>query len=407
MPIQLPREHDEIKQRVVYTLDDMQFESGTTVFVRVDYNVPVHDSEVVDDTRIRASIETLGYLLKKGAIIIACSHIESAEGSLRPAFTVLKKLLPNNNVLFCDDILPTACDMAKNAQSGTVILCENIRHFDGEKKNDEIFAKQLRDTATLYVNDAFSVSHRQHASVHALPKAFRSRTVSGLGSRSVKVFIGRQMEKEIVALSKVFIPKHPFLFILGGAKFDTKLPLLKKFVSKAEYVVVGGALAHSFYKADGYSLGTSLVDQGDYDIAELRKQKKEILYVPQDVVIQQQIGQTRVGTPEHIAQDEKIVDAGPESVQYIKELISKASFIVWNGPLGAYEQGYSEATKQIAAAFSKNKAYTIVGGGDTIAALATEHALDNISFVSTGGGAMLEYLAQGSLPGIDVLSYVV
>lgn len=318
---------------------------GKRVLVRVDWSVPMSGGKVIDDYAIRASLPTLEFLSNVGAKVTVMTHLESKADSIES----LRPYLP----------------------SGVEIL-PNLRADEREERNSEDFAKELAAHGEIYVNDAFSVSHRRHASIVGVPKLLPS-------------YIGYRFEEEVRTLSKAFYPKHPFLFVLGGAKFDTKLPLLQKFVNIADTIFVGGALANNFYKELGKDVGASLVSQGDFKLSELLASQKII--VPEDT----------------IEVDGKILDAGPVSLEKLKEKIESAKLILWNGPLGNYELGYKTATLALAKMIAESGKESIVGGGDTLAAIQELDLTRDFSFVSTGGGAMLEFLATGTLPAIQAL----
>lgn len=370
------------------TLKDIEYLQGVKVLVRTDFNVPIKNGAVVEDFRIKSALATIDYLVRKGAKVILMSHLESIDGtnpSLEPVADQLRKL--GQEVLFVKDYNKALDVINEKLKNGGCMLLENLRFFDGEKKNDPKFAKELASLGDIYVNDAFSVSHREHASVVGVPKLLPS-------------YAGLQLEKEIVALSRAFEPSHPFLFILGGAKFDTKLPLLSKFLNIADSIFVGGALANDLLKAKRLEVGKSSVSNGSVDISMFLTSPKVIL--PKDILNEQK-KPIRV---DQISINDKNVDMGPESLRSLEEVISGAKFILWNGPLGVYEDGYKDGTIQLAKLVSEatvRGAETIVGGGDTLAAIAELGAGEKISFISTGGGAMLDFLAKGSLPGIDAL----
>ena len=375
------------------TLRDIGSLERVKTLVRADFNVPIKNGMVVDDYRIRKTLPTIQLLSKKGAIVILISHLESEEDkpSLVPVVIQLKKL--GVEAIFIKDF-KAAHEIADNAAPGSVFLLENIRFFDGEKKNDPKFSKELASLADIYVNEAFSVSHREHASVVGLPKLMPS-------------YVGIQFEKEIAELSRAFDPAHPFLFILGGAKFDTKLPLLKKFMNSADRVFVGGALANDFYKAKGYEVGTSLLSDGAVGGAFSQAISSYLddpkLMLPIDIVTQNK--ETKAA--DSLDATDAVRDAGTETVSALKERVGSAKFILWNGPLGHYEDGFCQPTielaKMVGDATESAGAVSIVGGGDTLAAIAELGIEDSFTFVSTGGGAMLDFLAKGTLPGIEAL----
>lgn len=326
------------------------------VLVRVDWSVPVNAGEVANDYQIVKSFPTIEYLQKAGAKIILISHGEKDDDSLEPIYKYVKKLLPKLTFIKPSDLM----------------LLENLRQNKGEKENSIQFARALADLGDVFVNDAFPVSHREHASIVGVPKFLPS-------------FAGIRLNLEIETLSKAFYPKRPFLFILGGAKFDTKLPLLKKFIHIADNIFVGGALAHNFFVVLGRDIGDSLVSDGDFGLKELLNTGKIIL--PEDTIVE----------------DKKIMDAGPVTIENLKAKIASSNLILWNGPLGTYERGYKVATLQLAQMIADSGKESIIGGGDTLSAVNELNLFDKFSFVSTGGGAMLDFLATGTLVGIEAL----
>jgi len=351
------------------SIKDVENLDGVKVLVRLDLNVPIQNGFITDDFRIRKALPVLKYLIEKGAHLILISHIETKENpTLKPVADALNKL-------------GIECVFEKNykkafANKNKIILLENLREHEGEKKNDKKFAKELASLADIYVNDAFSCSHREHASISAITEFIPS-------------YAGLQFAEEIKHLSSAFNPDHPFLFILGGAKFETKLPLVQKFIKLADTVFVGGALANDFFKEQGRNIGTSMVSDTKLDLSSLIHSEK--LLLPLDSILK----------------DTAIMDAGMKTVEMLRQEIEKARYILWNGPLGAYETGYKATTLQLAevlADATKKGAKTIVGGGDTLATITELKLEDSFTFVSTGGGAMLEYLAKGTLPGIKALT---
>jgi phosphoglycerate kinase len=380
------------------TIDQAPIKSGTRVLLRADFNVAVQNGKVVDDFRIRKTIPTLNFLKGKGAKVVIVSHIENAAGvegkaTLQPVVEVL------NRLGFPCEFAETIEEAVKKSaeQKTNFTLLENIRNYPGETANDPAFSKQLAILGDVYVNDAFSVSHRAHASIVGVPKLLPH-------------FAGFQLALEVENLSKAFNPSHPFFFILGGAKFDTKLPLVQKFMDKADTIFIGGALSNDFFKAKGYEVGHSMVSSTTINFDQLISNDKIIL--PIDVIVDSD-GAQKILLPDQVAPNEKILDTGPKTLALLKEKIKTAKFILWNGPIGNYENGYKEPTHELArmiAVATKNSVQSIVGGGDTLAAIAElkqtsgESLEDSFTFVSTGGGAMLDFLAKGTSPGIDALN---
>ena len=338
---------------------------GKTALVRVDFNVPIKNGKVLDDFRIQKALPTIKFLQKKGAKVVLISHLgKDGKQSIKPVADCLRKYIKKD-----------------------ITLLENIRKYPGEEKNDDSFARGLSRLGDFYVNDAFSVCHRKHASVVGISKYLPS-------------YAGFQLEEEIKNLSKVFKnPKHPFLFILGGAKFSTKMPLIKKYIKLADYLFIGGALANDFLKAKGYEIGKSLFD--DTKIPEnILKNKKLIL--PVDVLVLSS-GKLINKKVDQIKKNEIILDIGIESEKIAENYIKKSKLILWNGPLGKYENRGDKATKKLLKTVSQSKAESIVGGGDIVSIVSQMKMEKKLSFVSTGGGATLDFLANGTLPGIKAL----
>lgn len=359
---------------------------GKTVLVRVDFNVPIENGIVEDDFRIQKSLPTIEFLQKKGAKIILITHLGKGEETLAPVAKVLNKYI---KTVFVPEVTGAkVSEIVRALENGEVILLENLRNDAGEQAGSKMFALELSQLAEIYVNDAFPVSHREDASIVLLPKLLPS-------------YAGLQLAEEVKNLSHALNKiKHPFLFILGGAKFSTKMPLIEKYLKLADSVFIGGALAHDFLKAQGYEVGKSLVDEGKYDIQEVLKSKKLIL--PTDVVVQS--GNKLINKEvTEIQKDEIILDIGPETIKNLATIIKKSKLILWNGPLGKYEDGGAEGTKEILKLIAASKAESIIGGGDTVALISELKMEDKFSFVSTGGGATLEFLVNGTLPGITAL----
>lgn len=371
------------------TLKDIENLKGVKVLVRADFNVPIKNGVVVEDFRIRAALPTIEFLRKGGARIILISHLESNDGQNGTLQPVADKLVSLGvPVKFIKNIRNVHETIESGLADGECLLLENLRSFEESEINNDIkFAKALASLADIYVNEAFSVSHREHASLVGVPKL-------------IPGYAGIQLEKEIAHLSKAFNPPHPFLFVLGGAKFETKLPLLEKFLVTADHVFVGGALANDFFKAKGYEIGSSLVSKGNVDLSPYLNNSKIIL--PIDIANEQKDKKLI----NDLSAEDKIMDSGSKTIEMIKEKVLSSKFILWNGPLGLYENGYQESTLALAKIISEATslgAETIVGGGDTLAAIAALGLEDKFTFISTGGGAMLDFLAKGTLPAIEIL----
>jgi len=341
---------------------------GKRVILRVDFNVPVEKGKVEDDFRIKRTLPTIKFLKKKGARIILISHVtDGRTKSLKPMAQYLKvKFLPDKKI----DLIKRKINKIKN---GEVVLLENIRIHQGEEKNDKKFARQLAELGDIYINEAFSVSHREHASIIGVTKYLPS-------------YMGLLFEDELKNLSVVFKSKHPFLLILGGIKFKTKLGVLNKFVAIADKIFIGGALANNFFKIQGKDVGESIIDES-VDVGKYLGNKKIVL--PIDVVFK----------------NNKILDAGAKTIKLLSGLTKQSKFVLWNGPLGDFEKkGFEKGTQELAKLIANSNTQSIIGGGDTVAAVRKFGIpLRKFSFVSTAGGAMLEFLAKGTLSGIKAL----
>lgn len=364
------------------TIKDIGNLKSKVVLLRIDLNVPIENGVIKDDYRIKRSLKTLDFLRQAGAKVIIISHTEAlGDGSLCPIAKYM-------GVPFVDmhakDFSSESLSFMKD---GDVVLLENLRKDPGEKKNDPVFAKKLASLADVYVNEAFSVSHRRHSSVVGVPKL-------------LPTYFGFLFLEEVENLSKAFSPAHPFIFILGGAKFETKLPLVKKFLNSADKIYIGGALMNSFYKEQGLEIGKSLSDEVKLGLKELLLNKKII--IPEDVVV----GATNckcIKNVEDVKKEDMIGDVGPKFADEMDSAVLSAKFVLWNGPLGLVESGFDDSTTGLAKTIAISDATSIVGGGDTVAAIKGLDIQDRISFISTGGGAMLDFLANGTLPGIDIV----
>ncbi len=357
---------------------------GKKVILRLDLNVPEENGQIKDDFRILKLLPVLDFLRENGAISLVISHLDAVGESLEPVAQYLNQKFPTT--FFKDIFSEEVQQKMKSAENGEVILFENIRQYPEEEKNNEDFSKKIAALGDLYVNDAFPASHRKHASIIGVPKFLPH-------------YAGIQFEKEIEHLSLHDNPERPFLFILGGAKFETKLPLIQKFLSKADKCFVAGALANDFFKAKGWEVGRSVISDIPFDRSILKNEK---LILPTDVVVENGQG-VEAKDASLIAVGDKIVDAGPKSLQQLRGLIKEAKLIIWNGPLGFYENGFNQPTLDLAKMIGGSVATSVIGGGDTIAAIETLGIQDKFTFVSTGGGAMLDFLLDETLPGIEAL----
>ncbi len=367
------------------TIKDLKIKDlkGKRVLVRVDFNVPLEEGKVVDENRLLASLPTLNYLSSRGAKVLVISHLgRKGTETLAPVARALENHIKIgfSKMIFDDERI-------KSLPNGSVLLLENLRRHEEEEKNDKAFGKRLAGLADIYINDAFSASHRAHSSIVGVAKHLPS-------------FAGLSFTKEYTELSKVNKAGHPFGLILGGAKFETKLPVIKKLLPRADFVFVGGALAHPLWRKLGYEIGKSLVDDGVKGLAEILKDKK--IFLPIDVVVKTKDGRA-TKKPEAVGKQDNIQDAGPETLNLIADKIEKAKFILWNGPLGNCEKNFTKGTDGVAEIIGKTGAYSVVGGGDTVAAIERAHLSKNFSYLSTSGGAMLEFIAKGTLPGVEVL----
>jgi phosphoglycerate kinase len=383
------------------TIRDVDYHNQR-VLVRVDFNVPIKDGEVGDDTRIRAALPTLNYLLVQRAALVLCSHLGRPKGVPNPEFSLrsvaehLSKLL-DRPVAFSEDCIGSKAEKAAEALNpGDVLLLENTRFHAGETKNDPEMSRQLADLAELYVNDAFGSAHRAHASTegvaHYLPGA-----------------AGFLMEKEIQYLGQAIEnPARPFIAILGGAKVSDKIGVIRNLLKKADQVLIGGGMANTFFKAEGYPTGDSLVEDEVLDTArELVLEGGKKLRLPVDMVIADRFeadAASQLVSAGPVPDGWRIMDIGPESVANFSKVIKGAGTVVWNGPMGVFEfPKFAKGTYGVAKAVANSGATSIIGGGDSVAAINQSGLVDNITHISTGGGASLEMLEGLELPGVAAL----
>lgn len=383
--------------------------TNKNVFLRADMNVPLKDGIITDDTRIRATIPTLKYLVESGAKVILATHIGNPKGRDETKSTKLLVArvgeLLGKEVRYVDDCIGEKVRKAVEETSyGEVIMLENLRYHAGEKAGDEEYAKQLAELANLYVSDAFSVSHRDHASVTKLPKILNG--CAGFG-----------LEREIENLTKyVAEPERPMMTIVGGAKVSTKLKLIKALTKKSDYVVIGGGMANTFLYAEGKNVGKSLCEPELKDDAlEVMKMAEENnceLIFPKDVVVAKEFkagAEHAVVYNSEVSDDEMILDIGEESVRYIVSKLEECKTVVWNGPIGVFEMkpfdaGTNAVAKAIANMTNAGDLISVAGGGDVVAALNVSNMTDKFTYISTAGGAFLKWLEGKGLVGVDAVS---
>ncbi len=383
------------------TIKDVDVQ-GKRVLVRVDFNVPIKEGKVGDDTRIRAALPTLTYLLDHGAALILCSHLGRPKGkpdpalSLKPVAEHLGELL-DQKVAFAEDCIgPPAQTAAEKLQPGDVLLLENTRFHAEEKANDPEFAKKLASLADIYVNDAFGSAHRAHASTEGV-------------ANYLPAAAGFLMEKEIRYLGQAIAnPDHPFIAILGGAKISDKIGVIRNLLEKADQVLIGGGMANTFFKAQGYPVGDSLVEDEVLDTArELIEEGGNRLRLPVDVVIADDFSaeaERKVMSMGPVPEGWRILDVGPETIASFSRVIADAGTVVWNGPMGVFEfPRFAEGTVRLAEAVAKSDAVSIIGGGDSVAAIKEAGLGEAVTHISTGGGASLEMLEGKTLPGLAAL----
>jgi len=359
---------------------------GKRVVLRAGLNVPIKDGNIVDGSRILKVLPTVEFLKNEGAKIIIISHIgREKDDSLKIVSDEMNK---HTSVKFYPKIKDDGLrGVVSEMHEGEIIMLENLRSEAGETENDIEFAQYLASLGDIYVNDAFAVAHRSHASIVSLPAL-------------LPPYVGVQFEEELKHLTLAFNPPRPFLFILGGAKFKTKIPLIKKFLDIADTVFVGGALSNNFFKEKGLEIGKSMYDDGDFNLGELLNNEK--LIMPCDVIVKNRDDISEKSVNE-IDPDDAVWDCGHLTVEDLKRRVQESGFVLWNGPTGDYLQGFDKSTKELLSAIAESDTTSIIGGGDTLTLISETGLEDKFTFVSTGGGAMLDFLADGKLVGIDAI----
>ncbi|MFC5401252.1 phosphoglycerate kinase [Cohnella soli] len=380
--------------------------AGKKVFVRVDFNVPLENGAITDDTRIRETLPTIKYLIEKGAKVILASHLGRPKGEvveelrLTPAVARLSELL-GKPVAKADEVVGASVQAQVDAlKDGDVLVLENVRFHPGEESNDVELAKAFASLADLFVNDAFGAAHRAHASTEGI--AHHIPAVSGL-----------LMEKELDVLGKALNnPERPFTAIVGGSKVKDKIDVINKMIEIADNIIIGGGLSYTFFKAEGHEIGLSLCDNSKLDLVlEFKEKAKKLgktFLLPVDIVVSEDfksaVNMDIVGI-DGIPANKEGVDIGPKTREIYAEVIKNSKLVVWNGPMGVFEvDDFSNGTRAVAQACADTAAYTVIGGGDSAAAAEKFHLADKMNHISTGGGASLEFMEGKQLPGVVALN---
>ena len=389
------------------TICDFNFKDEKAL-IRVDFNVPLENGRVTDSTRIRSAIPTISKIIKDGGACILMSHLGRPNG-FEDKFSLIQIKAELDSLLkietkFCEDCVGSiAEEMSNNLLMGEVLLLENLRFYNEETEGDDEFSKKLSKLATCFVNDAFGTAHRPHASTTVVAKYFENK------------FFGKLLEKEVLALKKVMNNGNsPILAVLGGSKISSKIPIIENIIDKVDDIIIGGGMSFTFIKALGGKIGLSIHEDSMMEkalsIIELAKQKNTKIHLPVDVVCAKEFkegAESKIFPIDSIPNEYEGLDSGPESVEKFKRIIMSAKTILWNGPVGVFElESFSKGTKEIGIAIAestKSGAFSLVGGGDSVAAVKKFNLENEVSYVSTGGGAMLESLEGKILPGISAL----
>jgi phosphoglycerate kinase len=376
---------------------------GKRVLVRVDFNVPIKDGRIVDDNRIRQALPTIQDLVNRGARVILMTHLGRPDGQVdeaarsTPLAQRLSELIGRPVTHLDESVGPAVESAVSRMRDGEIVMLENVRFHAGETKNDPGFAKQLAALGEIYVNDAFGTAHRAHASTAGI-------------AQYLPAVAGLLMEREIRTLGRIMEdPPHPLVAIIGGSKISTKIGVLRSLLERVDRLCVGGAMACTFLKAKGLSVGRSLVEDDQLEVARslMRPERGASIVLPLDAVVAEdarpgvKVETVAVGA---VPADKKVLDVGPMTVERFLQTCDSAAAVVWNGPLGVYEvPPFDRGTDALAEGLAGSEAETIIGGGDLVAALEKQHLAERMSFVSTGGGATLEFLEGKTLPGIAAL----
>ncbi|MEX3746492.1 phosphoglycerate kinase [Lysinibacillus xylanilyticus] len=379
---------------------------GKRVFVRVDFNVPMADGVITDETRIRAAIPTIEYLVEQGAKVILASHLGRPKGEVKEDMRLtavgvrLAELMAKPVTKLDESIGQVVEEAVANMQNGDMILLENVRFHAGEEKNDPALAEQFAKLADVYVNDAFGAAHRAHASTEGIAK-------------HIPAVSGFLMQKELDVLGKALSnPERPFTAIIGGAKVKDKIGVIESLLEKVDHLIIGGGLSFTFIKAQGYDIGKSLLEEDKIDLAksfiEKAKAKGVQLHMPVDAVVANEFSkdaETQIVGVDAIPGDWMGLDIGPKTAANYAEVIKDSKLIIWNGPMGVFEMDkFASGTKTVADAMATTTGYTVIGGGDSAAAVEKFEVADKMDHISTGGGASLELMEGKELPGIVALN---